>query len=93
MICFQTFLNYDELMMADKPGEKEEKRDNKEEKENVDNKVNGVTSKNTESLKVHNNETMAILKHNEGYVQEQSGGEQGIVMKHVYAKWLSLIHI
>lgn len=75
-------------MVAGKPGEKEDPKDNKGEKENVDNKVNGVTSNNAEPPKVQSNETTTVLKVNEGYVQDQSGVEKGIILNNMYAKWI-----
>lgn len=84
----QAFLNYEETMVQDKPVDKEDKKDNKEDKDKFDGKVNGVASNNTDVHKPQNKDTMSVLQNSEGYVQEQSGGEKGIVIKSAYTKWI-----
>lgn len=85
---FQTFLNYDETMVPEKRGDKEDKMDKKEEKEKVDNKANGVTSDNVETLKTQAKETIDVLQKCEGYMQGQLCDDKGIILKNMYAKWI-----
>lgn len=76
--------------MPENPGDKEGRKDTAEgkEKDKVDNKVNGVTSNNTESLRVQAKETIAVLQKCEGYIEDEPCGGKGIALMNAYAKWV-----